>query len=85
MNKTKNNGLSRIIKITISNYKLACFFILIFILISCFANVYGSTFLKDLIDVYIVPMLSQDTPDFEPLVQALLTLARIIALSLIHI
>nr|WP_306803600.1 ABC transporter ATP-binding protein [Faecalicoccus pleomorphus] len=53
---------------------MACFFILIFILISCFANVYGSTFLKDLIDVYIVPMLSQDTPDFGPLVQALLTL-----------
>lgn len=77
MNKTKNNGLSRIIKVTISNYKLACFFILIFILISCFANVYGSTFLKDLIDVYIVPMLSQDTPDFEPLVQALLTLLSI--------
>lgn len=77
MNKTKNNGLSRIIKVTISNYKLACFFILIFILISCFANVYGSTFLKDLIDVYIVPMLSQDTPDFEPLVQALLTLMGI--------
>lgn len=74
MNKTKNNGLSRIIKVTISNYKLVCFFILIFILISCFANVYGSTFLKDLIDVYIVPMLSQDTPDFGPLVQALLTL-----------
>jgi len=74
VNKTKNNGLSRIIKVTISNYKLACFFILIFILISCFANVYGSTFLKDLIDVYIVPMLSQDTPDFGPLVQALLTL-----------
>lgn len=77
MNKTKNNELSRIIKVTISNYKLACFFILIFILISCFANVYGSTFLKDLIDVYIVPMLSQDTPDFEPLVQALLTLLSI--------
>lgn len=77
MNKTKNNGLSRIIKVTISNYKLACFFILIFILISCFANVYGSTFLKDLIDVYIVPMLSQDTPDFGPLVQALLTLMGI--------
>ena len=77
MNKTKNNGLSRIIKVTISNYKLACFFILIFILISCFANVYGSTFLKDLIDVYIVPMLSQDTPDFEPLVQALLKLLSI--------
>lgn len=77
MNKTKNNGLSRIIKVTISNYKLACFFILIFILISCFANVYGSTFLKDLIDVYIVPMLSQDIPDFGPLVQALLTLMGI--------
>ena len=77
MNKTKNNGLSRIIKVTISNYKLACFFILIFILISCFANVYGSTFLKDLIDVYIVPLLSQDTPDFGPLVQALLTLLSI--------
>ncbi len=77
MNKTKNNGLFVVIKVTISNYKLACFFILIFILISCFANVYGSTFLKDLIDVYIVPMLSQDTPDFEPLVQALLTLLSI--------
>lgn len=77
MNKKKNNGLFRIIKVTISNYKLACFFIFIFILISCFANVYGSTFLKDLIDVYIVPMLSQGTPDYGPLVQALLTLACI--------
>lgn len=77
MNKKKNNGLFRIIKVTISNYKLACFFIFIFILISCFANVYGSTFLKDLIDVYIVPMLSQGTPDYGPLVQALITLACI--------
>ena len=75
--KKPTNGLSRIISLAIKNYKLSCLFILIFILVSCFANVYGSTFLKDLIDVYIVPMLSQEVPNFGPLIQALLTLALI--------
>ena len=75
--KKPTNGLSRIISLAIKNYKLSCLFILIFILVSCFANVYGSTFLKDLIDVYIVPMLSQEVPNFDPLIQALLTLALI--------
>ena len=70
-NQKPMNGLARIIKATIKNYKLACFFILIFILISCFANVYGNTFLKDLIDVYIVPMLAQEEADFGPLIRAL--------------
>ena len=82
-NQKPTNGLGRILKTTIKNYKLACFFILIFILISCFANVYGSTFLKDLIDVYIVPMLAQEEADFGPLIQALLTLASIYILGIL--
>lgn len=67
-------GLKRVLQETFNRYKLACISVLILIIVSAFANVYGSMFLKTLIDDYITPMLSQKTPDFNPLIQAIMTL-----------
>ena len=67
-------GLKRVLQETFNRYKLACISVLILIIVSAFANVYGSMFLKTLIDDYITPMLSQETPDFNPLIQAIMTL-----------
>lgn len=70
--------LARLSKYVISNYKLACFFVLIFILISSLATVVSSLFIKSLIDDYIAPiLLSSAVADFTPLFKALCTMAGI--------
>lgn len=70
-------GIKRILKETIKTYKFHCIFVLILIILSSIASVYGSIFMKSLIDDYITPMLGQDVPDFGPLIQAILTMACI--------
>ena len=42
---------------------------------AAFVNVKGTLFMQQLIDNYIVPMMSQSSPDFGPLVKALMKLA----------
>lgn len=70
--------LARLSKYVISNYKLSCFFVLIFILISSLATVVSSLFIKSLIDDYIAPiLLSSAAADFTPLFKALCTMAGI--------
>ncbi|MDD7282112.1 ABC transporter ATP-binding protein [Floccifex sp.] len=78
-NKKKPNfsSLFRVLKEVISNYKLLAFIVIILILISSITGVIGNTFIKSLVDVYIVPMLSQETPDYMPLFSALSKLACI--------
>lgn len=70
--------LVRLVKYVIEKYKLACFFVLIFIIISSLATVTSSLFLKSLIDDYIAPMLvSSAKADYGPLFQALCKMAAI--------
>ena len=59
MNNRDTNSLKRVIKETITSYKIESFIVLVLIIVSSIANVYGSMFLKSLIDDYIVPLLSQ--------------------------
>ena len=60
----------------IRNYRVSCFFVLIFIIISSLATVASSLFLKSLIDDYIAPILASNGPaDFGPLFQALCAMA----------
>lgn len=65
-NKAKRGSLMRILKATISSYKLTSFFVLILIIASAIANVYGSLFMQKLVDDYITPLLSQKQADFTP-------------------
>lgn len=77
MNNRDTNSLKRVIKETITSYKIESFIVLVLIIVSSIANVYGSMFLKSLIDDYIVPLLSQTVPNYAPLLNALLELAAI--------
>ena len=50
---------------------------------SALATVKGTLFLQTLIDDYITPLISSDSPDFAPLIHALLTMAGIYGIGLI--
>jgi len=57
----------RLFKLIFSKYGVACFIVLICIGLSAAVNIAGQLFTKDLIDGYILPLLSQEIPDFGPL------------------
>ncbi len=69
--------LKRLLFYVLKNYKVHCFFVVIFLFISSITNVMGSLFLKELIDSYIVPIVNSVDKDFTPLVYALATMAAI--------
>ena len=73
-NKVGKGSLMRILKATISEYKFMSFMVLLLIIGSAVANVYGSMFMQQLVDNYITPMLAQSNPDFTPLLQAIMQL-----------
>ncbi len=83
MNNKEMGSLKRVIKETISSYKLGCLCVLILIILSSVANVYGSVFLKSLIDDYITPLLSQNVPDYAPLLGAITKLACIYGIGIL--
>lgn len=74
MNKKKTGQmkiLMRLLKYVLSQYKMICFLVLVFIILSSIANVAGSLFIKSLIDDYIAPYINSTNPNFQPLFQAL--------------
>lgn len=83
MNNRDTNSLKRVIKETITSYKIESFIVLVLIIASSIANVYGSMFLKSLIDDYIVPLLSQTVPNYVPLLNALMKLVMIYGVGIL--
>ena len=83
MNNRDTNSLKRVIKETITSYKIESFIVLVLIIVSSIANVYGSMFLKSLIDDYIVPLLSQTVPNYAPLFNALMKLVMIYSVGIL--
>ncbi len=86
MNKKNMNGrgsknpgktLMRLLSYVWNYYKVECVFVAIGIAVSSLAAVAGNLFIKNLIDDYIMPFLSENNPSFAPLVQALLIMAGI--------
>ena len=71
------------LKETITSYKIESFIVLVLIIVSSIANVYGSMFLKSLIDDYIVPLLSQTVPNYVPLLNALMKLVMIYGVGIL--
>ncbi len=71
--KVENPGrlMKRLMEYVFRKYKIHCFVVLLCILLSVFANVRGTLFMKTLIDSYITPMLGVDNPDFAPLAAAI--------------
>ena len=86
MNKKNMNGrgsknpgktLMRLLSYVWNYYRVECVFVAIGIAVSSLAAVAGNLFIKNLIDDYIMPFLSENNPSFVPLVRALLIMAGI--------
>ena len=77
--KVDNPGqlLMRIMKMTMKNYGIQYILVLVCIAVNAFATLQGTLFMRTLIDVYILPLLKTGTPDFHPLLLALVRLAGI--------
>lgn len=69
--------LGRLMKYVIDHYKLTCFIVLILIIISAFSTVLSSLFIKSLIDDYIAPLLGQENPSFQSLLEILYKMGAI--------
>ena len=76
---SKNPGktLMRLLSYVWNYYKVKCVFVAIGIAVSSLAAVAGNLFIKNLIDDYIMPFLSENSPSFAPLIRALLIMAGI--------
>ena len=75
MPKKKSHTVRRLLSYVGRGYLIRFFLVLVCILVSAVASVASSLFLKDLIDVYIRPLLAMDNPVFTGLLHALLTMA----------
>ena len=81
--KLENPGLlfRRIMGYVLKNYKIQCILVVVCILVSVFANIQGTMFMRTLIDNYIMPMLTETTPEFGPLAGAIGRVACFYALG----
>lgn len=84
-NKIKNPGklLKRLLSYVFQNYGAACILVVICIFISVLANVQGTLFLKTLIDVYIMPLIGSDNPDFSGLLHAIVRVGGFYAIGVL--
>lgn len=64
-------------------YKGSCLIVAVSILISALATLSATLFMEELIDQYIVPLLSTAVPDFGPLAGRLLSLAAVLAAGIL--
>ncbi len=83
--KIKNPGklFARVMKYVFQDYGIHYVLVMIFILISVFANIQGTLFTKTLIDDYITPFLLTDNPNFEPLARAIGRVAIFYAIGIL--
>ena len=75
--------LARLFSYMVQKYKLLLVFVLVFILLSTYANVRGSLFLQVVIDDHITPLLGQTNPNFSGLLKAITTMGFIYATGII--
>ena len=75
-------ALKRVVGYMLHLYKFPFMLVILCILVSAIATVFGATFPQTLVDDYIVPMLSNGSTDFSGLKQALIQLACILAVGI---
>ena len=75
--------LRRLFSYMFQQYKFYLVLVLIFILLSTYANVRGSLFLQVVIDDYVTPLLGQTNPNFSGLLKAITTMALIYGVGIV--
>ena len=75
--RVENPGklMGRLLKYVGKNYGIHLVIVAVCIFVSVIANVQGTMFMKNLIDLYIMPLIGQNSPDFGPLLGAILKVA----------
>ena len=83
--RVKNPGkiLKRLLSMIFEKYWLHAIIVVICIFVNTFASIQGTLFTKTLIDDYIAPLLTQSSPDFAPLLSAIIRVAIIYALGIV--
>lgn len=72
----------RIMSYVLKRYPVHCLLVLICIVVSVYANVQGTMFMKTLIDGYITPLLGQANPDYSELLQAIIKMGILYAIGI---
>ncbi|MCQ2510007.1 MAG: ABC transporter ATP-binding protein/permease [Lachnospiraceae bacterium] len=75
--------LKRMAGYVFKSYGIHCGVVFVCIIASVLCNVQGTLFIRTLIDNYIVPMLTETTPDFGPLAMAIGRVAGFYALGVV--
>ena len=75
--------LKRVLDIMLREYKVQFGLVVVLILGAALATLRGTLFMRDLVDVYINPMIGMESPDFGPLAHALLALALVYLIGLL--
>ncbi len=75
--------VKRLLGYIFKDYKLNFLAVIICIIISALAGVAGTMFIRTLVDDYITPMLSQATPNFAPLLRALVVMGGIYVIGIV--
>ncbi|MBR4719129.1 MAG: ABC transporter ATP-binding protein [Lachnospiraceae bacterium] len=83
--KLDNPGriFKRLCAASFGHYKLHMVFVCIGIILSVLCTVRGTLFMKELVDVYIIPMIGQKDPDFAPLGNAITKMVIIYAVGIL--
>ncbi len=83
--KLDNPGkiFKRLIAISFGHYKIHIVFVVIGIITSVLCTVRGTLFMKELVDVYILPLIGSADPDFIPLLNAITKMVVIYACGIL--
>ena len=76
-------SLVKVISYVLKEYKLACIFVVIGIVISALATLSMTLFMQTLIDDYILPLVGSSAPDFSPLAAGLIKLAAVLTVGIL--
>lgn len=77
MPKVDRETVKRLMSYVFDNYKGRFVLVVICIVLSAVVNVIGSMFIKVLIDSYIIPLVGEGSPDYTPLLRAILLMGGI--------
>lgn len=81
--KVQSKNLSRLFRIVFKMYPFHLIAVVILIVLSSIANIQGTMFMKPLINDYILPMVRNHSTDFDPLLEAILKVARFYVIGII--
>lgn len=78
-----NGTARRLLKLIAKDHKGRLLLVALMIVLSAAAGTVSSMFIQTLLDDYITPMLGQKTPDFAPLIRALITVGAVYAVGML--